>query len=58
MAAKKITKGLYEYRGAKIERDTNTSAGFWGAWIIRIGVETDYASTLKEAKKIVDQKLS
>ena len=57
-AAKKIEKGLYEYRGAEIERDTNTTAGTWGAWVIRLGMTTDYASSLKEAKNIVDEKLS
>lgn len=56
--AKKIEKGIYEYRGAEIERDTNTPAGNWGSWVIRIGMNTEYASSLKEAKKIVDQKIS
>ncbi len=50
--AKKIEKGLYEYRGYEIEKSDYIPSGYYGAWVGGFG--KFQAESLKEAKQLID----
>jgi hypothetical protein len=53
--AKKIGKGVYEYRGYTIERDDFYSAGYSCYW--GVVEEMMVGSTLRACKASIDEKL-